>query len=146
MNKAFVREIEEKRDCCPQCGSTGIAVFAVTLQAWLTAEQRQQLSDVTFFCVYKNCPVAYFDSFERMVPAEELAVPIWPKAPEAPVCQCSGLTLRDIEEDVEASRLSRIRETVAHAQSGKARCSSLAPSGQNCTAAVQKCYMQVHRQ
>jgi len=143
MNKAFIREVEEKRDCCPQCGTTGIAVFEITLHAWLTAEQRLQLSDAAFFCMHSDCRVAYFDRFERTVPATELKVPVWPKSVQAPVCQCSGLTRKDIEEDVEADELNRIRETISHAQSGNTQCSTLAPSGQNCTAAVQKCFMQI---
>lgn len=84
MNKAFVREPEEKRDRCPACGTTGVAVFEVTLNEWLSTDQRQQLSEAAYFCAHESCEVAYFDGFERTVLAEEITTPVWPKTGKLP--------------------------------------------------------------
>lgn len=146
MNKAFVREPEEKRDRCPSCGTTGIAVFEATLKAWLSAEQRQQLSETAYFCSRELCPIAYFDGFERVIPAAEMANSVWPKDPEAAVCPCFDLTSSDIQADIDENSVTRVKEAIQRAQSDKARCSTKSPSGQNCVAAVQKCYMSLRGQ
>ena len=146
MNKAFVREPEENRDRCPSCGSAGIAVFEITLKVWLSEEQRRQLSDSAFFCPHATCPVAYFDRFERTVPAAGIAVPFWPKSTGSPICPCFGLTLADIEADVADGAVTRVRATIQRAGSDEAQCRTKSPSGESCVAAVQKCYMQLRDQ
>jgi hypothetical protein len=146
MNKAFVREPEEKRDRCPSCGTTGIAVFEVTLQAWLSAEQRQQLSDAAYFCSHETCEVAYFDGFDRVVAATEMSTPVWPKDREAPVCPCFDLKCADIQTDIDEGSVGRVRQTIQRAKSDEARCGASSPSGQSCVAAVQKCYMRLRGQ
>ena len=146
MNKAFVREPEEKRDRCPSCGTTGIAVFDVTLNAWLGPEQRQQLSEAACFCSHETCDVAYFDGFDRVIPAAEMATPVWPKDREAPVCPCFGLKCSDIQADIDEDSVARVRQTIQRAQSDEARCGTMSPSGQSCVAAVQKCYMRLRGQ
>jgi hypothetical protein len=143
MNKAFVREPEEKRDRCPSCGTAGVAVFEVTLKAWLSEEQRQQLSDAAYFCSRETCEVAYFDGFDRVVAADEMATPVWPKDPQASVCPCFNLTRADIQSDIDENSVAHVRETIQRAQSDEARCSTKSPSGQSCVAAVQKCYMRL---
>ena len=142
MNKAFVREPEEKHDRCPSCGTVGIAVFDVTLKAWLSDSQRKQLSASAHFCSHATCKVAYFDGFDRVIAADELA-PAWPKNRDAPVCPCFDLTTADIQADIDENSVTRVRQTIQRAQSDDACCSTKSPSGQSCVAEVQKCYMRL---
>ncbi len=146
MNKAFVKESEEHGDRCPSCGSHGIAVFQKTLAAYLRADQLAQICDSASFCPHETCPVAYFDRFERTIPADELQEPVYPKDPQAPICPCFGLTVVDIEAEVEAGSVERLKAHLQRAQSDEACCSTKSPSGQACVAAVQKCYMKLRGQ
>src|SRR5271157_4836080 len=100
MNKAFVREPEHTADYCPRCGSKGEAVGIEALKSYLTDEQRHGLTEPVNFCPSPKCGVAYFDGLERVVMASELARPVYPKDPTAPICACFGLTRQDIEQDV----------------------------------------------
>ncbi|MBC8289913.1 MAG: hypothetical protein H8E37_06315 [Planctomycetes bacterium] len=143
MNKAFVREPDEIRDRCPDCGSAGIPVFEATLQVWLQPDEKGNLSSSAFFCSHETCRIAFFDAFERTISADEIATPFWPKDRNAPVCPCFGLTLQDIEEAVREDSVIRIRETIQRAGTDEAHCSTSSPSGQSCVASIQKCYMQL---
>lgn len=145
MNKAFVREVEETSDRCPSCGSTGTPVFATTLETWLRPEQRKVLCRSAFFCPHETCGIAYFDRFDRVIPAEEIATPFWPKDREAPVCPCFGLTLHEIEEAARTESVDEVRETIRRAGTPEACCNTASPSGQSCIGSIQKCYMQLRR-
>jgi hypothetical protein len=142
MNKAFVREPDQTADYCPRCGTQGEPVGEKTLATYLTQEQRGRLSEPANFCPSPQCPVAYFDSFERMVLAVDLQRPAYPKDPTAPICACFGLTRADIEQDVEEGVVTRTKAAVERAKSPQARCAEMAASGQPCVAHVQKYYMQ----
>jgi hypothetical protein len=143
MNKAFVKEPEQSGSgSCPRCGSAGLPVGAVTLDAHLPAAARRGLADAAFFCPYARCEVAYFDGFERTVAVAALDKPVYPKMPDAPICACFGLTRDDIEQDVREGVVTRTRNCVARAKSVEARCSVMAPSGHSCVAEVQRYYMQ----
>lgn len=141
MNKAFVREPDSTVDYCPRCGSKGEPVGPETLKHYLTDAQRGQVASSASFCPSPNCKVAYFDSFKRMVLAAELARPVYPKDPRAPVCACFGLTLDEIEHDAAEGVVTRVREIIEKARSPAARCVELAANGRPCTAYVQKCYL-----
>jgi len=142
MNKAFVREPDVTADYCPKCGAAGESVGAVTLAAQLTAEQRQHLAEPANFCSTPRCEVAYFDKFERFVLAADLARPVYPKDPAAPLCACFGLTADDIDQDIAEGTVSRVRAAIEKAKSPDARCVELAPNGRPCIAQVQRYYMQ----
>jgi len=142
MNKAFVREPDPTADYCPRCGSKGEPVGAETLAAHLTAEQQGRITQTACFCPSPNCEVAYFDTFERFIPAAELARPVYPKDPAAPICACFGLTREDIERDIEEGVVTRTRAAIEKARSPQARCGRKAANGQPCIAYVQKYYMQ----
>ena len=109
MNKAFVREPEHTADYCPRCGSKGDAVGVEALKSYLTDEQRRGLAEPVNFCPSPKCGVAYFDGLERVVMASELARPVYPKDPTAPICACFGLTRQDIEQDVRRASLPEPR-------------------------------------
>jgi hypothetical protein len=108
----------------------------------LTDEQRRILSEPANFCPSPQCPVAYFDSFERFVLATDLSHPVYPKDPTAPICACFGLTRQDIEQDVDEGGVTRTKAVLEKAKSPAARCSHKAANGRPCVAYVQKYYVQ----
>ncbi|MGA2616423.1 MAG: hypothetical protein ABSF26_02360 [Thermoguttaceae bacterium] len=142
MNKAFVREPDQTADYCPRCGSKGEPVGSKTLAAYLTQEQRCRLAEPANFCPSPQCPVAYFDGFERLVLAADLRSAVYPKDPAAPMCACLGLTRADIEQDVREGVVTRTKAVLERAKSPAARCSETAANGRSCAAYVQKYYMQ----
>lgn len=142
MNKAFVKEQEDAGDRCPKCGSPGQVVFQATLEAHVPVDLQSQFSTTAYFCPNASCDVAYFDQFERVIAADSLVAPVYPKHSDAPICPCFGLTCEEIEADARAGEVARIREHLKRAQSDEARCSALAANGQSCIAAVQRHYMQ----
>jgi hypothetical protein len=146
MNKAFVREPDQGADYCPRCGSQGEPVRSQTLATYLTEEQRGRLADPANFCPSPQCPVAYFDAFERHVPAVDLKRPAYPKDPAAPICACFGLTRADIEQDVREGIVARTKKALELAKSPEARCAEMAANGQPCVAHVQKYFMQCRNQ
>ena len=142
MNKAFVRESDNTAEYCPRCGSKGDPVGPQTLANYLTEPQRHSIAVSANFCPSANCPVAYFDTFKRVVLAAELSRPVYPKDPRAPVCACFGLTLDQIERDAAEGVVARVREIIEKSKSPQARCTDLAANGRPCTGYVQKCYLK----
>ena len=142
MNKAFVREPDHSVEYCPRCGTQGEPVASETLQAHVPEEKRGQIATSANFCPAPQCEVAYFDGFERVVLADELKRPVYPKDPNAPICACFGLTRDDIEADVREGGVTRTRGTVEKAKSADARCVRMAANGRSCIAYVQKYYLQ----
>jgi len=142
MNKAFVREPDQIADYCPRCGSKGQQVNRETIQSYLADGKTPTLADPACFCPSPNCDVAYFDALERVVLADDLNRPVYPKDPDAPICACFGLTRHDIERDVREGVVTQVKAIIEKAQSPDARCSQMAANGQSCAAYVQKYYMQ----
>jgi hypothetical protein len=142
MNKAFVREPEHTADYCPRCGSQGKAVGIEALKSYLTDEQRRGLTEPVNFCPSPKCGVAYFDGLERVVVASELARPVYPKDPTAPICAWFGLTRQDIEQDVAEGVVTRTKAVLEKAKSSQARCVQMAANGEPCIAYVQKYYLE----
>jgi len=142
MNKAFVREPDVMADYCPKCGAAGESVGEVTLTSQLSSEQRQHLAEPANFCPTPRCEVAYFDKFERFVLAADLARPVYPKDPTAPLCACFGLTADDIDQDIAEGSVKRVRAAIERAKSTDAHCAEQAPNGRSCIAQVQRYYMQ----
>jgi hypothetical protein len=142
MNKAFVREPDSSCDYCPRCGSAGQTVSGEVLQNYVSPERRRLLADPANFCPSPRCEVVYFDAFERVVLADELEKPAFPKDPDAPLCACFGLTRRDVEQDAAEGSVVRVKAILEKSKSPEARCSQLAANGQSCAAYVQKCYME----
>ena len=141
MNKAFVREPDRTVEYCPQCGTPGQPVTWDTLRTHLPAD-RQTMAQSASFCPAPQCPVAYFDVFDRVVLAAALAKPIYPKDPDAPLCACFGLTADDIEQDVREGVVTRTRAALEKARSPAARCTELAANGRPCVAWVQKYFLE----
>ena len=142
MNKAFIREPDQTVDHCPRCGSLGQSVRSETLEAHLVPEARSDLSESACFCPYPQCPVAYFDTFERTATIDALTRPVYPKHPDAPICGCFGLTCQDVEDDVREGVVTRVKALLAKAESPDARCATMAANGQSCVPEVQRYYMK----
>lgn len=142
MNKAFTRESDNQAEYCPRCGSQGEPVGPQTLQAHLPAEALRNIAQSASFCPSPQCPVAYFDVFERVVLASQLLAAVYPKSPEAPICACFGLSADDIRQDVRENVVTRTRAAVEKSKSPAARCVEKAANGRPCTAYVQSYYMQ----
>jgi hypothetical protein len=104
------------------------------------------LSAPAYFCPYEKCDTAYFDMFERIVPASDLTRPVYPKALDAPICACFGLTRDVIEQDVREGGAARVKELLAKAKSPEARCRTLAANGTSCVAEVQRYYFKFREQ
>jgi hypothetical protein len=143
MNKAFVRESDSTEVLCPRCGAAGAEVPRVTVETLVPTDLRLGLSATAFFCATPSCPVAYFDAFEATVPADALVRPVPPKNPAAPLCGCFGLTLADVEADVEEGVPTRIRELLAKSKSPAAHCETASPTGRCCLPEVQRAYFKL---
>ncbi len=147
MNKAFVREPEDTGErYCPKCQSLGQAVARVTVAAHIPAEALAQISEAAYFCPFPQCPVAYFDEYERTIDVQRLLRPLYPKDPEAPLCACFGLTRDDIEEDLLEGGVRRVRETLEKSKTPAAQCLTKAANGRSCAADVQRYYFQRRQQ
>ena len=142
MNKAFVKESEDPGDRCPACGGFGNASQQVTLAAHIPEEARARLADTAYFCPQPTCEVAYFDQFEQIVTVDQLAKPLYPKDPDAPICPCFGLTCDDIDADLDDGVVTRVKTHLQQAQSDQAHCATTTGDGRSCVPAVQKYYMQ----
>jgi len=143
MNKAFVREPDATAALhCPRCGSLGIGVGQVTLDAQITLESRGKVGDTAFFCPFADCKVVYFDEFERQTTIDDCRTAIFPKDADAPMCACFGLTRDDIERDLQENSVERTRAAVLRAKSSEAQCLIKSASGQPCVAEVQRYYMR----
>ena len=112
------------------------------LKSYLTDQQRRGLAEPVNFCPSPKCKVAYFDGLERLVVASDLARPIYPKDPAAPICACFGLTQADIDQDVLEGVVTRTKAALEKAKSPQARCAQLAANGRSCVGFVQRYYMQ----
>ena len=146
MNKAFVREPEQMADYCPRCGSQGEPVTAETLRAWLTEEQRRGLAEPANFCPAPQCEVVYFDAFERYLLSRDVARPVYPKDPSAPVCACFGLTRDDIEQDVQEGGNTPRQSRGPAGEIAGGQCRHHAANGRSCVPYIQKYFQQCRSQ
>jgi hypothetical protein len=147
MNKAFVREPDDDgRQLCPRCGSIGVPVDAVVLDAHIRPTARSKMLHDAWFCSFPRCHVVYYNQFDSVVTTDELFRPVYPKDGDAPICACFGFTYDDVAADVAAGTPTRIRELLARAKSSEARCSSTAADGRSCVGAIQELYMKLSSQ
>lgn len=142
MNKAFTREVEDHGDHCPACGSIGTEVRQATLAAHLASSHLEALSSTAFFCPLPTCHIAYFDRFERSVEATDLLHAVYPKDPTAPICPCFGLTCEEIDADIEAGEVTRVKSHLARTKAEETHCTTMSPTGETCVAAVQRYFMR----
>ena len=144
MNKAFIREPEsDGRAHCPRCGNLGLPVGAGPLDRYIPPPSRAKMQDAAWFCNFPRCEVAYFNEFQEIVLADELAQPVYPKNFDAPLCACFGLRYDDVEADIRYGTPTRIRQLLAKSKTPAANCASLAPDGRCCMASVQELYMKL---
>lgn len=100
------------------------------------------MRDSAWFCGFAKCEVAYFDLFEKVILADQLRHPVYPKDPEAVICPCFGFTSSDVDDAIYERSPEPIRELLAKSKSKEARCSTLAPDGQCCMREVQRLYIR----
>ncbi|MFG0315893.1 MAG: hypothetical protein ACF8XB_01370 [Planctomycetota bacterium JB042] len=145
MSRAFVKEGEVGDPVCPgdACGGAGEPVTKETLRAHLVPEAFERLPKAGFFCANPSCRVAYFDGWGGVATVDDLTAPVWPKAADAPICACLGLTEDDVIEDAAAGRKDRIRDIVWRAEDGGGACATNAPDGRSCVLAVRRLF-QAH--
>jgi hypothetical protein len=143
MNTAFVREPDATDVLCPRCGAAGIEALRAAFDAHVPPAARRAMAASVYFCQTPRCPVAYFDAFEAFVPTQSLTHPVYPKDPAAPLCSCFGLTLEDVEADVNDGTPHRIRELLAKSKTTATRCEELSPTGRSCIPDVQRCYLKL---
>lgn len=141
MNKAFIRETDEPEPRCPGCGTLGVTVSWNTLRANLPEARAGTLGEFVWYCQTPRCAVAYYDSAGLTVGVEHLRQRAYPKHTEAPICSCFGVTAEQIEADARAGDPTRVRDLIARAKTGEARCAATSPSGQCCVAQVQRVYL-----
>ncbi len=147
MNKAFVREPDDTgQRYCPKCGSLGSAVPPQTIAAQVVDGVQGTLSETAFFCSFANCPVVYFDDFERIITTEALQRPIYPKDPDAPICGCFGLGREDVEQDIREGGVKRVRALLEKSKSPAAECVTKSANGHCCMTEVQRYYMRLKSQ
>jgi len=142
VNKAFVRESDDGPPRCPHCDSPGVEVLRDTLRVHVPESLRESLTESAWFCPFDRCEVVYFDAFQRHLSTTQIATPVWPKDPTAPLCACFGFTTRDVDADLAEGGVQRTRECVQRAQSSAAHCATASPSGQSCVAEVRRYFMQ----
>lgn len=143
MNKAFVREPEsDRRAFCPRCGALGSPVEHQVLDRYIRPESRGVLGDTAWYCAFPRCDAAYFNLFDAVVGVDELAVPVYPKDLDAPICACFGLRYDDVAADVAEGVPTRLRANMERAKS-EARCEHLAADGRSCEGALQELYLRL---
>ncbi len=142
MNKAFVREAEQAKDCCPRCGSEGEVVEPRTVAAHVAEPTSIGLTGSPCYCPSERCPVVYFDSLGRDITTEQLKGPVYPKDPEAPICPCFQLMRADIDQDVDEGVATRTRAILEKSKTAEAHCELASANGRSCVPHVQKYFMQ----
>lgn len=129
MSKAFTSETEPQgASRCPACGRAGTRVGSATVEAFVPRDARADLGSDVAGCPTPACPVGYFDTLGRTVPASALRALGFPKRtdPGALVCYCFGVTMGDLAP-------ARLAEVRARVERGEARCDRASPLGRRCT-------------
>ena len=145
MNKAFVKEDNDRQPRCPEpdgCGGPGVSVSLTTLGAQVPEADAARLSDEVLYYDDPNCEVAYFDPWGASIPASRVSSPTWPKDPSAPLCPCFGLSREDVIEDAGRRDPLRIRELMKKAEGPDASCQTSTPDGKCCLTLVRRLYFR----
>ena len=80
MYKADIKEPDSSLPPrCPRCNADGLQVGSTTLKAHLASEAAESLGEPAYWCATNDCPVAYFDLFERSVDCKASHGLYWPK-------------------------------------------------------------------
>jgi hypothetical protein len=144
MNKAFVREPDqETRVFCPQCGSVGTQVGAITLDRHVRPEVRMRLKQEAWYCSSGNCTTAYFNHLGVTVLISELQTTVYPHDSAASLCACFPFAFDQIIADADDRSPLRIRELYRLSQTPDARCGELAIDGQCCMKEIQRHYFRL---
>lgn len=140
-----MKEPETADPACPSppgCGSTGVPVSRVTLEARLRPEAAARFGETAYFCPNPSCDVAYFDAGRERALRGELAVPVWPKHPEAPVCACFGVAHAVFEDFGRRGDKAAMRAFLERTTSSEARCATCAADGRSCATEARRLFLR----
>jgi len=145
MSRAFVKEPETSGPSCPQppgCGGSGVPVSRVTLAARLLPAAAARFVAEASFCPDPACEVAYFDARGERALRAELAAPVWPKHPGAPLCACFGLAREAFVELGRRGDKPAMRAFLERAASPEARCEGRAADGRCCATEARRVFLR----
>jgi hypothetical protein len=142
MNKAITREPDSDDALCPRCGTRGLSVTKAAIEAHARPEFHDHLAPGASYCPTPTCDAVYFDAFERVITADQLVAPVYPKDPAAPICPCFSATTAVIDDDIAEGVVRRTRALVEQSKSPAARCDVMSVDGRSCAAEVQRYYMR----
>ena len=96
------------------------------------------------FCPNNTCDVAYFDLNRQRVETHHLRSRCWAKTGDENdvVCACLKVAAKEVVADARLKDPSRVRKILAHAQAHPQGCARDMPTGQPCTAQVQRLYLK----
>jgi len=133
---------------CPECGVTGRKVGLVTLQALLTEDARERLTDSESyrFCKSQTCEVVYFGEREPTAfHRPDVRVPVFQKSTDSSrlVCYCFEHKVRDIEDEVRRTGASSIPDAIGEqCKAGLDHCEDMNPQGSCCLGNVRQVMKQ----
>lgn len=128
---------------CPECGTKGRKVEAVTLRSLLSEEAASRLNGTSYrFCKADGCDVVYYSegNEERFV-AADLRVPVFQKSAEPSrfVCYCFEHRVADIEDEVARTGSSVVPDRITEkCRQGLDRCEEMNPQGACCLGNVRQ--------
>ena len=93
-------------------------------------------------CWGPACGVGYFDAWSRSVPAAVLKSPAYPKAPDAPVCACLGVSAAALTAQARAGERDIVLRILAHIRGGQAACAHRSPDGESCERRVRRLFRE----
>ena len=142
MSRAFIKEPDVPDPTCPECGAAGEAVGPTTMKAHLPPEDCTLLGDAAFYCSGDSCMTAYFTAWGSKVPAARMTGSAWPKDPDAPICNCFGMTAGEVIQDALDGQRDRVRDLMRRSEGPEARCRICAPDGVSCMKRVLRLFRE----
>lgn len=128
---------------CPNSGTKGKKVGAVTLHALVRSEFQGQIADDAdyYFCDANGCDVVYFTTDGRTITKPQLKVDVGVKdeAGDRPLCYCFGHSVATIKEELRTKGRSTALEDIRQKMKEPGcTCEVTNPSGSCCLGAVSK--------
>jgi hypothetical protein len=138
----------EASPICQTCEQKAKAVQHRTLEHLLKPEASGQIQDTTYrFCATPTCDVVYFsNATKQYFRKSDTRVRVGLKETEnpIPVCYCFDYTVRDIEEEVQATGSTTIPDRIrVEVKAKTCHCEVENPQGSCCLGNVSKAVKQV---
>ncbi len=126
-------------NACPDCGTIGIKVKAITVKSQLKKEKLGTMAssiDDFSFCTHPKCHTVYYSNDAAETFSEEdvkSKVALKNDDPKTPLCYCKKLLKRDVLEMIEKSEPNIAATVKAIIAEGKSFCEKSNPKGVCCT-------------